>query len=68
VDGRAGADLDHFRRLGLWLAGFVLAVAGQSGDLVLHGLLAGLVGPLHDDLKALVVLEEAGIEFGLDGA
>lgn len=27
-----------------------------------------MVGLLHDDLKALVVLEEAGVEFGLDGA
>jgi hypothetical protein len=40
----------------------------QPGDLVLHSLLARLVGPLDDDLEALMVLKEAGIEFGLDGA
>jgi hypothetical protein len=42
--------------------------SGQPGDLVLHGLLARLVGPANDDLKARGVVEEAGIEFGLDGA
>ena len=40
----------------------------QPGDLVFDGLLATLISPAHDDLKALVVLEQAGIEFGLDGA
>jgi len=63
ADGRAGADLDDLLRLGDFRA-----VAGQPGDLVLHGLLARLVGPTHDDLKALGVVEEAGVEFGLDGA
>jgi len=29
---------------------------------------APLASPTNDDLKALVVLEQAGIEFGLDGA
>jgi hypothetical protein len=64
ADGRAGADLDDLGRL----VGLVLAIAGQSGDLVLDSLLARLPGRLDDDLKALVVLEEAGIEFGFDGA
>ena len=50
-------------REGLWLV-----LAGQPGDLVLHGLLAGRIGSLDNDLKALVVLEQAGIEFGLYGA
>jgi hypothetical protein len=31
-------------------------------------LLARLVGPLNDDLNALAVLKQTGIEFGLDGA
>jgi len=35
---------------------------------LLDGLLVGRIGPLHDRLEALVVLEQAGIEFGLDGA
>ena len=32
------------------------------------GLLARLVGTAYDDLEALVVVEEAAVEFGLDGA
>ena len=50
------------------LAVGALAVMCQSGDLVLDSLLTRLVGPLDDDLKALAVLEQAGIEFCLDGA
>ena len=65
---RARADLDDFLRLGVGLAGFALPVAGESGDLVFDGLLTRLVGPLDDDLEALAVLEQAGIEFCLDGA
>ena len=42
-----------------WAAGMRVTVAP---------LMARLVGPAHDDLKALVVSEEAGIEFGLDRA
>ncbi len=62
-DGRTGADRDELLRLrDFW------AITGQPGDLVLHGLLARPVGPVNDDLKALVVLEEAGVEFGLDSA
>jgi len=40
----------------------------QPGDQVFDGLLARLIRPLDDDLKALAVLEQAGVEFGLDGA
>ena len=50
------------------MAGFVWAVVGEPGDLVLDSLLTRLVGPLDDELKALAVLEKAGIEFCLDGA
>jgi hypothetical protein len=50
------------------LAGFVRAVVGEPSDLVLDSLLTRLVGPLDDELKALVVLEKAGIKFCLDGA
>jgi hypothetical protein len=35
--------------------GGVLIIVGQSGDLVSDGLPARLVGPSHDDLKAVVV-------------
>jgi hypothetical protein len=69
MNSRSSADLDDFLRLGMRLTGIALvAVMSQPSDLVLDGLLARLVGPLHDDLKALVILEQAGIEFGLDGA
>jgi hypothetical protein len=71
LDGRAGANLDDLAGFSLGVGDFVdiaLACTGQPADLVLHGLLTRLVGPLHDDLKALVILEQAGIEFGLDGA
>ncbi len=63
ADCRAGADLDDFLRLGVFRV-----VVGQTGDLVPDSLLARLVGPLDDDLKALVVLEQAGIKFRLDRA
>ena len=67
-NGRARADLDHFLRLGVGLVGFVRAVACESGDLVLDGLLARLVRPLHDRLKTLAVMEQGAVEFSLDGA
>lgn len=41
---------------------------GQPRDLILRGLLARLVGPLDDEPEALGVVEQAGIEFRLDGA
>jgi hypothetical protein len=40
----------------------------QPGDLVFDGLLATLISPAHDRLETVVVLEKAGVEFGLDGA
>jgi len=52
----------------LGLAVSALAVMYQPSDLVLNGLLTRLVGLLDDDVKALAVLEQAGIEFCLDGA
>jgi hypothetical protein len=45
----------------------VSAVGREPGNLILDGLRT-LVGPLHDDLKALGVVKERAVEFGLDGA
>ena len=45
-----------------------LALDLEPGDLVGDGLLARVVGTAHDDLEAFVVVEEAAVEFGLDGA
>ena len=54
---------------GVFLDGdFVLVLDLEPGDLVGDGLLARVVGTAHDDLEALVVVEEAAVEFGLDGA
>ncbi len=61
----ARSDFDNFL-MGVLAVG--LAVIGQPSDLVLDGLLARLVSPLHDDLKALVVLEERAVQFSLDRA
>ena len=61
----ARSDFDNFL-MGVLAVG--LAVIGQPSDLVLDGLLATLVGPLYDDLKAFVVLEQRAVQFSFDRA
>ena len=49
----------------MWCA---ISLDKQSGDLVFDGLLTTLIGPLHDHLKTLAVLEQGAVEFSFDGA
>ena len=64
LDSRACTHLDDFLRL----AGIALGFSGQPADLVLDGLLALPVGPLHDDLEACSVTEQGRVEFRFDMA
>jgi hypothetical protein len=52
----------------IWNPWATSVIGNQSRDLILYGLLTRLIRTLDDDLKTLVVLEQAGIKLGFNRA
>ena len=59
-DIRDGADLDNFLRLGAELA---RVVVGEPGQIVIHGLVAGVEGLPHDLVQPFAVPKQATANF-----